>query len=153
MPTTQSSKLSSSYNPPQSPSYHALRSPKISNSFGKGDVLVLFGELFQRGYANGLVEAAQKRGMSIIYATVGRRENGKLRPLNSEEIAQSPKPLINIPLEAGFDLEPFAGEGTATPVEQLQDLGLKDWEGVRLDWKKIEASRDQARSRFRKNVS
>ena len=33
----------------------------------------IIGELFSRGYANGLVEEAEKCGMTILRATVGRR--------------------------------------------------------------------------------
>ena len=39
-----------------------------------GDVLVLVGELFGRGYANGLVEEARRIGMTVIGTTVGRRD-------------------------------------------------------------------------------
>ncbi|MFA7634012.1 MAG: hypothetical protein WCX90_10260 [Thiohalomonadaceae bacterium] len=43
--------------------------------------LVLFGELFGRGYANGLIDEARKSGMTILGVTVGRRdENDQLRP-------------------------------------------------------------------------
>ena len=42
--------------------------------FKKGDLLVLFGELFNRGYANGLVEEAEKNGLTVVRATVGRRD-------------------------------------------------------------------------------
>ena len=37
-----------------------------------GDVLVLAGELFGRGYANGLVDEARRIGMTVIGTTVGR---------------------------------------------------------------------------------
>ena len=36
-----------------------------------GDVLVLVGELFGRGYDNGLLEEAKRLGMTIIGTTVG----------------------------------------------------------------------------------
>ena len=42
--------------------------------FRKGDVFVLFGELFGRGYASGLVNEARQAGMEIIGITVGRRD-------------------------------------------------------------------------------
>ena len=74
--------------------YHAIRDLKKDSTFKKGDVLVLFGELFTRGYANGLVEEAERRGLKIIRATVGRREkDGTLRALNNDEIATVPKML------------------------------------------------------------
>ena len=50
--------------------------------FGKGDIFVLFGELFGRGYATGLIDEAKSAGMEVIGITVGRRnEDGSLRPL------------------------------------------------------------------------
>lgn len=143
-------RQSSSYNPISSTRYHALRDVPTTAAFGQGDVLVLFGELFQRGYANGLVEAAQKRGMTVIYATVGRREANKLRALNDEELATQPRPLINVALEAGFDLEPDA-KGK-TPVDFLAGLGLKDWENGKLDWASVNEARLNGRNRFRAAV-
>lgn len=119
--------------------------------YKKGDVLVLFGELFARGYANGLVEEAERRGMTIVRATVGRREkDGSLRPLNEEETANIPKPFINIPLEAGFDMEP-ASNGV-TPCDQLKDIKLTDWDSAKLDWKAIDESEANGIKRFRTNT-
>ena len=40
-------------------SYNPLRALPTRSGYGKGDVLVLCGELFGRGYANGIVEEAQ----------------------------------------------------------------------------------------------
>lgn len=125
------------------------KKPELS-PYKKGDVLVLFGELFQRGYANGLVEEAEARGMTIVRATVGRREDGKLRPLTAEESANIPKPFINVPLEAGFDLEPDAA-GHA-PIDQLKEVKLSDWENAKMDFASLEQSRQKAIARFRKNV-
>jgi len=66
----------------------SLRDIPKTNIFRKGDVFVLFGELFGRGYANGLIDEARKTGMTIVGVTVGRRdENNALRPLNDEELA------------------------------------------------------------------
>lgn len=75
-----------------------------------GDVLVLVGELFGRGYANGLLEEAKRLGMTVLGTTVGRRDSdGTLRPLTAEELTEAEALLgsriINIPLEAGFDME------------------------------------------------
>ncbi|MFN7728479.1 MAG: enoyl-acyl carrier protein reductase FabMG [Bdellovibrio sp.] len=137
----------------QAPGYHAIRQFKKNEKagFGEGDVLVLFGELFTRGYANGLVEAAQRRGMRVIRATVGRREKeGTLRALTAEELAASPQPLINIPLEAGFDLEP-ASDGLS-PVDRIKDTKLSEWESCQLDFQKIYESRDKGRERFTRAV-
>jgi len=88
----------------------SLRDIPHNNIFRKGDVFVLFGELFGRGYANGLVNEARKAGMTIIGVTVGRRdENNALRALTDEELATAEDNLggriINVPLMAGFDLD------------------------------------------------
>jgi hypothetical protein len=135
------------------PGYHAIRRPAKNEKarFAEGDVLVLFGELFNRGYANGLVEEAERRGMKIIRATVGRRDkDGSLRALTAEEMAAQPAPLINIPLEAGFDMEP-ASDGL-TPADRLKDIKLSDWESARLDMDKIRESREKGRARFARSV-
>ncbi|UYL07674.1 hypothetical protein B9G69_011515 [Bdellovibrio sp. SKB1291214] len=119
--------------------------------YKKGDVLVLFGELFSRGYANGLVEEAERRGMTIVRATVGRREkDGSLRALNAEETANIPQPFINVPLEAGFDMEP-ASNGV-TPCDQLAGIKLGEWENAKLDWKAIDESQKAGSERFKKNT-
>lgn len=119
--------------------------------YKKGDVLVLFGELFSRGYANGLVEEAERRGMTIVRATVGRREkDGSLRALNADEVANIPQPFINVPLESGFDMEPAANG--VTPCDQLKDIKMSDWEQAQLDWKAIDESEKSAVARFRKNT-
>jgi len=132
--------------------YKALREkPKVS-PYKKGDALVLFGELFQRGYANGLVEAAEKAQMEIIYSTVGRRDrDGQLRALNQEELQEKNQNLINIPLEAGFDYEKNSqGESV---LDLLKEIKLSDWES----WKKPDHIKwsefaEKGRERFRKQV-
>jgi hypothetical protein len=121
------------------------------NIFHKGDVFVLFGELFGRGYANGLVNEARKAGMEIVGITVGRRdENNALRPLNAEELAAAEAGLggriINVPLMAGFDLDAPAGE--PTPTEMLGSLTLKTWMDDKLDWAHIEKCRKIGIKRF-----
>ncbi len=133
-------------------SFFPLREIPAKPSFGRGDVLVLFGELFNRGYANGLVEAAEKAGVKIVRATVGRREkNGQLRALTAEEIQGIPQPFINVPLEAGFDMEPDS-QGR-TPIEQLKDIKLPDWQTAKLDFSSIEESQKKGTQRFRDNVT
>ncbi|UXR63214.1 hypothetical protein EZJ49_09000 [Bdellovibrio bacteriovorus] len=128
-----------------------LKEKPALSPYKKGDVLVLFGELFTRGYANGLVEEAERRGMTIVRATVGRREkDGSLRPLTAEESANIPAPFINIPLEAGFDLEPDS-KGV-TPCSQLEGVKMSEWEQVQLDWASIEESEKNGVARFRKNT-
>lgn len=128
-----------------------LREKPALSPYKKGDVLVLFGELFSRGYANGLVEEAERRGMTIVRATVGRREkDGSLRALTAEESAAIPQPFINIPLEAGFDMEPDS-KGI-TPCDQLKDVKMSDWETATLNWPSIEESEQKGVSRFKKNT-
>lgn len=121
------------------------------NIFRKGDVFVLFGELFGRGYANGLVNEARKAGMQIVGITVGRRdENNALRPLNAEELAAAEAGLggkiINVPLMAGFDLDAPAGE--PTPTDLLGSMTLKTWMDDKLDWAHIEKCREIGIQRF-----
>lgn len=70
--------------------YTPLRDVPAAAGYGPGDVFVLFGELFGRGYANGIVDEARKAGMTIVGATVGRRDNnGPVRPLTAEELAEA----------------------------------------------------------------
>lgn len=122
------------------------------NSFKAGDVLVLFGELFQKGYANGLVDAAKKKGLKIVYSTVGRRdEQQNLRPLTAEESKNIPSPFINIPLECGFDLEPSSPNGP-TPVDLCKSIGLKEGIQGRIDLELISQSQKKGEERFRQQV-
>jgi len=117
----------------------------------KNDILVVFGELFSRGYVNGVVDEAINAGMSIIYSTVGRRDKeGHLRALTPEELKDKTQPLINIPLEAGFDLEtPPEGK---SPVDQLQGIKLSAWSFAKLNWDQVKKSRAQGEARFCKNL-
>ncbi len=127
-----------------------------SELFRKDDVFVLFGELFGRGYATGLVDQARAAGMQIVGITVGRRDdNNALRPLNDEELAAAEANLggriINVPLMAGFDLDAPAGE--PTPTELLNAMTLKTWEQDKLDWAHIDKCRAIGTERFRKGVA
>jgi hypothetical protein len=124
--------------------------------FRKGDVFVLFGELFGRGYASGLVNEARQAGLEIVGITVGRRdENNALRPLNDEELATAEAGLggriINVPLMAGFDLDAPAGE--PTPTDLLNKMTLKTWEQDTLDWAHIDKCRALGTRRFRAAVA
>ncbi len=120
-------------------------------AYQPGDVLVVFGEVFQRGYINGLIDEARKHQMKVIFGTVGRRdENGALRPLTADELAEKDQPLINVPLEAGFDLE--APPGGKSPCQQLEGVKLSEWLNVKLDYDQIEISRKQGEERFKKSV-
>ncbi|MRR39077.1 hypothetical protein EG829_31405, partial [bacterium] len=136
--------------------YNPLKQIPETAGYGKGDVFVLFGELFGRGYANGIVDEARKAGMTIIGATVGRRDNnGPLRPLTAEELAEAEANLggriINVPLEAGFDLEP-AADGL-TPADRLKGVKPDTVVETKLDMAAIEESRRKGLARFRENLA
>lgn len=133
-----------------------LRDIPKTNIFRKGDVFVLFGELFGRGYANGLINEARKAGMTIVGITVGRRdENNALRALNAEELAAAEFNLggriINVPLMAGFDLD--APPGEPTPTDLLANMTLKSWQDDKLDWQRIEKCREAGVKRFKDSVA
>lgn len=131
--------------------YYPLRHKVTSHSFQKGDILVLFGELFNRGYANGLVEEAEKNGLTVIRATVGRRDSeGNLRALTPEESENIPQPFINVPLEAGFDLEKDLNG--KSPVEYLKDVKLSDWQNAHLPEVSLQESKEKGRLRFQKQT-
>lgn len=131
--------------------YFPIRQKPAQKQFKKGDVLVLFGELFNRGYANGLVEEAEKCGLKIVRATVGRRDsNGDLRALTEEEATNIPRPFINVPLEAGFDLE--KDESGKSPNEYLSGVKLSDWQNAGVPESSLMFCKAKGRERFRKNV-
>ena len=119
-------------------------------------MFVLFGELFGRGYANGLVNEARKAGMQIVGITVGRRDaTNALRPLNEEELAAGELALggkiINVPLMAGFDADAPAGE--PTPTDLLGSLTLKSWTEDKLDWAHIEKCQAIGVNRFKDSLA
>lgn len=123
--------------------------------FRAGDVFVLFGELFGRGYANGLVAQARAAGMTLVGITVGRREaDGTLRPLNDQELADAQTNLggtiINLPLMAGFDMD--APDGTPTPTEMLGKLTLKSWTDDTLDFDHIARCQTLGVQRFKSTL-
>ncbi len=133
-----------------------LRNVPQSNIFRKGDVFVLFGELFGRGYANGLINEARKAGMTVVGVTVGRRdENNALRALTAEELATAEANLggriINVPLMAGFDLDAPAGE--QTPTDLISGMTLKSWQTDKLDWSQVEKCRATGVQRFKDSVA
>lgn len=130
--------------------YFPLRETPPTAQYQKGDYLVIFGEVFGRGYVNGLIQEAQKYGLKIIYSTVGRRENGVLRKLNGEELAKMPPDTINVPLEAGFDFE--KGKEGATPCDLVRDLKMDDWQKAKLDWESIHLSERAGTNRFTQQV-
>ncbi len=53
-------------------------------------------------------------------------------------------------MEAGFDLEP--ADNGLSPVDQLKDLKLSDWESFKLDRESLHQSQKKGQTRFRKNV-
>ena len=133
-----------------------LRDVPQTNIFRRGDVFVLFGELFGRGYANGLINEARVAGMTVIGITVGRRdENNALRALTDDELAIAEENLggriINVPLMAGFDLDAPAGE--PTPTDMLGGMTLKSWQEDKLDWAHIEKCRIVGVQRFKDSVA
>jgi hypothetical protein len=135
--------------------YNPMRELPGPAGYKTGDVFVLFGELFGRGYANGIVDEARRAGMTIIGITVGRRDkDGVLRPLSAEEMSEAEANLggkiINIPLEAGFDME--AEPGGKSPVDQLKGVKSDEWETVQLDWEAVEQSRQAGIKRFTGNL-
>ena len=134
--------------------YNAMREVPATAGFKEGDVLFLCGELFGRGYANGIVDEARAKGMTIIGSTVGRRDaDGSLRPLTDEELATAEGALggriINIPLEAGFDMEP--GSDGISPVDRFKGVKPDDWASVTLDQAQIDYSKQRGTERFRTN--
>jgi hypothetical protein len=133
------------------PPFSPLRDLPPPSGWRRGDVLVLFGELFGRGYANGVLDAARRAGMTVVGATVGRRDaGGPLRPLGDAELAEAEASLggriVNVPLEAGFDLEP--GGGAPSPADQLKGVKPDAWEETRLDWEAVGRSREAGARRF-----
>ena len=133
-----------------------LRDVPHTNIFRKDDVFVLFGELFGRGYANGLINQARKAGMTIIGVTVGRRDDDNvLRALTPEELSAAEANLggriINIPLMAGFELD--APAGTPTPTAMVAEMTLKTWQEDKLDWAHIEQCRTVGIKRFKDSVA
>ena len=130
----------------------SLRTIGNNTLFSNDDVFVLFGELFGRGYATGLVDEARKAGMKIVGVSVGRRdENNHLRALTDEELAAAEENLggkiINKPLMAGFDLD--APDGQPTPTDLLNRMTVDTWKEDKLDWAHIEACRQHAVTRFK----
>ncbi len=133
------------------PSLPAVGDLNSQSTFGAGDIMVVFGEIFSRGYANGILDEAEKAGLKVIRSTVGRRTaDNNLRPLSPEELESQPKDFINIPLEAGFDFEKSA-KGVS-PCDQLTGFKMGDWDKVTLDWEQIEDSRQRADKKFKAQV-
>ena len=130
----------------------SLRSLPPKSGFRKGDVFVLFGELFDRGYASGLVAEARDAGMEIFGMTTGRRgENNVLRPLTPEELSAAETNLggriVNVPLMSGFELD--APEGGPTPRDVIGKLTMANWREHKFDWDYLDRCREIGAQRFR----
>jgi hypothetical protein len=136
--------------------YRPMQELPEAAGYKKGDVLVLVGELFGRGYANGLAEEAKHLGMSVIGTTVGRRDSdGALRPLNADELAEAEALLggtvINVPLEAGFDMETVDGQPSLS--EQLKKAKPDEWSTIGFAAGFVEKARSAGTARFRSALS
>lgn len=136
--------------------YVAMQQLPEPAGYKSGDFLVLIGELFGRGYANGLVDEATRLGMTIIGTTVGRRDSdGSLRPLTLGELSESETLLggkiINIPLEAGFDMEAAAGQSSI--AEQLKKARPDDWSTIKFDPEFIIAAEQAGKARFKTAIA
>ena len=111
----------------------SLRDLPQHNLFRAGDVFVLFGELFGRGYANGLVNEARKAGMTIVGITVGRRDEANaLRPLNELLSIEEP-PRANGENEHAVLVVRLGSENIGLLVDDFHgtsDIILKPLEGV-----------------------
>lgn len=132
--------------------YRAMQQLPDRAGYRAGDVLVLVGELFGRGYANGIVDEARRIGMTVIGATMGRRDpDGTLRPLTADELtaveANLGGTIINIPLEAGFDMEAAAGQPSV--AEQLKKARPDDWNSIRFDDGFVSQAKAAGTARFR----
>jgi hypothetical protein len=130
----------------------SLRSLPPKTGFKKGDVFVLFGELFDRGYASGLVAEARDAGMEIFGMTTGRRiENNVLRPLTADELSAAEANLggriVNVPLMSGFELD--APEGGLTPRDVIGKLTMANWREHKFDWDYLGLCRELGATRFR----
>lgn len=136
--------------------YFSMQKVPGKSGYRAGDVFVLVGELFGRGYANGIVDEARSAGMTIIGTTVGRRDSdGTLRGLNETELAEAEANLggkiINIPLEAGFDMEP-AADGQSF-VDLLKSVKPDSFGSFVCDKARVEEVRAKGSSRFKENLS
>ncbi len=136
--------------------YRPMQQLPDKAGYGAGDVLVLVGELFGRGYANGMVDEAKRLGMTVIGTTVGRRDSdGTLRSLTDQELGEAQALLggtiINVPLEAGFDMESVNGQPSL--AEQLKKARPDDWNAITFADGYIEQARAAGSARFREAMS
>ena len=130
----------------------SLREPPPKTGFKKGAVFVLFGELFDRGYASGLVAEARDAGMEIFGMTTGRRgENNALRPLTPEELSAAEANLggriVNVPLMSGFEFD--APEGGPTPRDLIGKLSMANWREHTFDADYLAQCQELGAQRFK----
>lgn len=133
-----------------------LKTVAPSAGYKPGDVFVLFGELFSRGYANGLIDQAKAAGMKIVGITVGRRDaDGELRSLTDEELKTAEETLggtiVNVPLWAGFDMD--APKGETKPGDMLAGVKTKGWDECKLDWDLIAKCKEIGDARFKSSAA
>ena len=130
-----------------------IRDLQTKAPYNNQDILVIFGEVFSRGYVNGLIEEAEKHGMKVIYSTVGRRDaEGNLRALTEQELTEkNQKPMVNVPLEAGFDMIP-SSKGQS-PCDQLQGIKLSEGLSAKLDWEQVHESQAIGEKDFKKRTA
>jgi len=137
------------------PTYCPMTTLPQTAEYKAGDVLVLVGELFGRGYANGLLEEAKRLGMTVLGTTVGRRDSdGTLRPLTQEELVEAEASLggtiINIPLEAGFDME--TPGGAPSIADRLKKAKPDEWETISFEPDFLEQACAAGQARFTANL-
>ncbi|HEY6838512.1 MAG TPA: hypothetical protein VI389_07210, partial [Geobacteraceae bacterium] len=104
----------------------------------------------------GIVDEARRHGMTIIGTTVGRRDaDGTLRPLNDAELAEAEANLggsiINIPLEAGFDMEP--GPDGRSICDILKGVKSDGWDQPLFDDTFVTFVRNAGTRRFTANIA
>jgi hypothetical protein len=136
--------------------YRPMANLPEASGYGTGDYLVLIGELFGRGYANGLLEEARSIGMNVVGTTMGRRGvDGSLRPLNADELAEAEALLgariVNVPLEAGFDMETI--DGNPSIADRLKSVRSDTWDQIGFSDDSIDNARTAGTLRFRSNLA
>ncbi len=96
------------------------------------DTLAVCGEVFSKGYVNGLIDCAKAAGAKVLCSTVGRRDGPEaaLRPLSDEELNAAPHSIINVPLEAGFG--EFRDKSSTGITDKLKTLTMRNWDSAEI---------------------
>lgn len=133
--------------------FNPIRKQPSLPTFSNEDTLVIFGEVFQRGYVNGMIEEAKRHGMNVIYSTVGRRdEKNKLQKLNTEQLeSKNQQPIVNVPLEAGFDLTSW--KDGSTLVDKLSPYKMSQWKDIEVDMDELDEVIAKSNQDFKKRTS